>query len=340
MSKPSPSPKDVVKYLKRRSGDLLHLHSDSGMKPVEEHADAKSGPCNRLSFDVGVCENRNSRYRPSMEDVHTYVANFAERLDWGYFAVFDGHAGKNAARWCGSNLHNILVEKIMDDDNVDLRENLNNSFLEADVQMEREIQGSSGCTAAVAVLRWEEEIDDSESEDEIDPKTTPFDFVPTKKHKRMLYTANVGDSRIVLCRGGRAVRLSYDHKSSDKLEQQRIVNSGGIMLKNRVNGVLAVTRSLGDVYMKSLVIGAPFTTCTELTDQDDFLILACDGLWDVCSDQDAVDLIKDEMDPYKASDTLCKLAINKMSTDNVTAMVVRFDTRVFAYTEPRRRAAE
>ncbi|KAG7857330.1 hypothetical protein KL919_003967 [Ogataea angusta] len=173
MSKPSTSPKDVVKYLKRRSGDLLHLHSDSGMKPAEEHADAKSGPCTRLSFDVGVCENRNSRYRPSMEDVHTYVANFAERLDWGYFAVFDGHAGKNAARWCGSNLHNILVEKIMDDDNVDLRENLNNSFLEADVQMEREIQGSSGCTAAVAVLRWEEEIDDSESEDEIDPKTTP-----------------------------------------------------------------------------------------------------------------------------------------------------------------------
>ncbi|KAG7694690.1 hypothetical protein KL929_003598 [Ogataea haglerorum] len=304
MSKPSPSAKDVVKYLKRRSGDLLHLHSDSGMKTVEEHLDAKSGPCNRLSFDVGVCENRNSKYRPSMEDVHTYVANFAERLDWGYFAVFDGHAGKNAARWCGSNLHNILVEKIMDDDNVDLRENLNSSFLEADVQMEREIQGSSGCTAAVAVLRWEEEIDDSASEDEVDPKTTPFDF------------------------------------SSDKLEQQRIVNSGGIMLKNRVNGVLAVTRSLGDVYLKSLVIGAPFTTCTELTDQDDFLILACDGLWDVCSDQDAVDLIKDEMDPYKASDTLCKLAISKMSTDNVTAMVVRFDTRVFAYTEPHRRAAE
>ncbi|KAH3663540.1 hypothetical protein OGAPHI_004941 [Ogataea philodendri] len=328
------SAKDAEGHSKRGPGDILHIKSVSETGDDDDVDKDVQGPCDRLSFDVGVCENRNSRYRPTMEDVHTYVANFAERLDWGYFAVFDGHAGKHAARWCGSNLHNILVDKIMDNDNLDLRENLNNSFMEADAKIGQELQGTSGCTAAVAVLRWEEEIDDTPAEEEVDPQTTPFDFVPTHKHRRVLYTANVGDSRLVLCRGGQAVRLSYDHKSTDRLEQQRIIDSGGIMLKNRVNGVLAVTRSLGDVYMKSLVIGAPYTTCTELSEQDEFLILACDGLWDVCSDQEAVDLVKSETDPYKASEMLCKLAINQMSTDNVTAMVVRFDTRVFGYSEP------
>lgn len=65
-----------------------------------------------LSFKVGVAENKNSTYRSKMEDVHTYIANFAERVDWGYFAIFDGHAGKDSARWCGNNLHSLLEQEI------------------------------------------------------------------------------------------------------------------------------------------------------------------------------------------------------------------------------------
>ncbi|GMG02287.1 unnamed protein product [[Candida] boidinii] len=327
----------------------------------KDEKDNNFDPCDRLSFHVGISENKNLKFRPTMEDVHTYVSNFGERLDWGYFAIFDGHAGKQAAKWCGSNLHNILVEKVLKEDNIDLRINLNNSFIEADKMMDSQLGSrSSGCTAGVAVLRWEEEIDESSksinqgtttkattattttaktastttatnSNTSVNAKDTPFDFIPTNKHKRMLYTANVGDTRLILCRRGKAIRLSYDHKSIDKKEQQRIVKAGGIMLKSRVNGVLAVTRSLGDNYMKNLVIGSPYTTATALTKDDSFLIIACDGLWDVCSDQNAVDLIKDIDDPKKASSILCNYAISKSTTDNVTVMVVKFDTEVFNY---------
>ena len=80
--------------------------------------------------------------------------------------------------------------------------------------------------------------------------------------QRVLYTANVGDARIVLCRNGKALRLSYDHKGSDENEGKRISNAGGLILNNRVNGVLAVTRALGDAYMKELVTGHPYTTET------------------------------------------------------------------------------
>jgi protein phosphatase PTC1 len=97
--------------------------------------------------------------------------------------------------------------------------------------------------------------------------------------QRVLYTANVGDARIVLCRNGKALRLSYDHKGSDENEGKRISNAGGLILNNRVNGVLAVTRALGDAYMKDLVTGHPYTTETVIQpDIDEFIILACDGV--------------------------------------------------------------
>lgn len=99
--------------------------------------------------------------------------------------------------------------------------------------------------------------------------------------QRVLYTANVGDARIVLCRNGKALRLSYDHKGSDENEGKRITNAGGLILNNRVNGVLAVTRALGDAYMKELVTGHPYTTETVIQpDADEFIILACDGVSD------------------------------------------------------------
>lgn len=119
--------------------------------------------------------------------------------------------------------------------------------------------------------------------------------------KRTLYTANVGDARAVLScvfcpgldpflqrstdgssqlcrRGGRAIRLTYDHKAADSKEAERIEAAGGYVMNSRVNGYLAVTRSLGDSQMKQFVVGSPYTTETTLRDEDDFLIVACDGV--------------------------------------------------------------
>ncbi|KAG5420564.1 MgPP2CL-1 [Candida metapsilosis] len=325
-------------------------------------------PFSGLSFKVGVAENKNSTYRSKMEDVHTYIANFAERVDWGYFAIFDGHAGKESARWCGNNLHSLLEQEIdleLQEQNktlqtnqeganssqqndsiattaiplkgrVDMKDHLHKAFVKADDIIEKNGQGASGCTAAVAVLRWESETEDDcmvsthNSEKQSGKK---FDFLPTKNHKRMLYTSNVGDSRIVLSRKGKAYRLSYDHKASDKNEIDRVENSGGLILKNRVNGVLAVTRSLGDSYMKDLVLGKPFTTSTQIIKDDEFMIIACDGVWDVISDTKACRIVADcferGYDAQEASKKLCQLAIEASTTDNVTVMVVQFDQAVF-----------
>ncbi|KAL8835755.1 MAG: hypothetical protein Q9170_003187 [Blastenia crenularia] len=159
----------------------------------------------------------------------------------------------------------------------------------------------------------------------------------TATRQRVLYTANVGDARIVLCRNGKALRLSYDHKGSDENEGKRISNAGGLILNNRVNGVLAVTRALGDSYMKDLVTGHPYTTETVIQpDIDEFLILACDGLWDVCSDQEAVDLVRHTQDPQVASKQLVDHALARFSTDNLSCMLVRFDGKALQQTVERK----
>jgi len=144
-----------------------------------------------------------------------------------------------------------------------------------------------------------------------------------KGNERWLYAANAGDARAVLCRDGKAERLTYDHKGSDAGETKRIIDSGGFVVLNRVNGILAVTRSLGDHAMKDYVIPDPFTTELALKETDTYLIIACDGLWDVATDQEAVDLILPEKDTQKMAEKLLVHALKNGSTDNISVMVIQ-----------------
>lgn len=221
--------------------------------------------------------------------------------DNGYFSIFDGHAGNFAADWCGKKVHLLLEDIIRKHPNTPIPELLDMTFTTVDQQLEKLPLKNSGCTAVTAVLRWEDRIPNPQSatgstalapaaaaaakseasgdSDGAPTQATEAKLKQAATRQRVLYTANVGDARIVLCRNGKALRLSYDHKGSDENEGKRIAGAGGLILNNRVNGVLAVTRALGDAYMKDLVTGHPYTTETVIQpDMDEFLILACDGV--------------------------------------------------------------
>ena len=292
----------------------------------------ESVPTERSTFRVGVAEDRNKKCRRTMEDTHAYLYNFLStpapaigsdavkprtssvdsgpvdaqsivETDNGYFAIFDGHAGNFAADWCGKKVHLILEDIIRKNPNTPIPELLDQTFTSVDQQLEKLPLKNSGCTAVIAVLRWEDRIPNSQaatgstaiapaikavSEGEAATAEAESDQASLASEakireaalrQRVLYTANVGDARIVLCRNGKALRLSYDHKGSDENEGKRIAGAGGLILNNRVNGVLAVTRALGDAYMKDLVTGHPYTTETVIQPEiDEFLILACDGV--------------------------------------------------------------
>jgi serine/threonine protein phosphatase PrpC len=118
---------------------------------------------------------------------------------------------------------------------------------------------------------------------------------------KYIVCSNAGDSRCVLGTGGIAKGLSEDHKPSDDLERKRIENAGGSVQWKRVDGDLAVSRAFGDFQFKARtdlspalqkVSCYPDIVVHERKPEDDVLLLACDGLWDVMTNNEAIDLVR------------------------------------------------
>jgi len=320
-----------------------------------------------------------------MEDAHSYVFDYDGVHGQGFFAVFDGHAGREAADWCGKNFHEYMLSTLRANPETTVPDVYNQTFHKVDTSLSKIAEDSqgkihSGCTAVTAFIRIEDaegrqsflealpcspssptsgvdapsaEPDDSRiangeaSEDQSKTssqsrlkktlkrtstveKASQSSASTSPQHppvgpplRRVLYVANAGDARGVLCRKGRALRLTYDHKGTDKQEAKRIMDSGGFVMSGRVNGVLAVTRSLGDSSMKEFVVGAPYTTETELSEDDEMLILACDGIWDVLEDEAACQLVRGISDPQEAAKLLVQEATHRYTNDNITVMVIR-----------------
>lgn len=129
-------------------------------------------------------------------------------------------------------------------------------------------------------------------------------------------------------RKGEPLRLSYDHKASDENESKRVTTGGGQIVGKRVNGILSVSRALGDHAMKRVVLSSPYTTTETITPDDSFLILACDGLWDVITDDSAVKIVTSNfaqgLDAQAVSKELVQTALKRGSTDNISVMIIRF----------------
>lgn len=137
---------------------------------------------------------------------------------------------------------------------------------------------------------------------------------------RELYVANAGDSRCVLCRNGQAVELSLDHKPEDQPEMQRIVKAGGIVTGDgRVNGGLNLSRALGDHAYKQntelppeeqMISAEPdIKKATIDPEQDEFMVLACDGIWNFMSSQDVVQFVNTRLKQgYEKLSQICEEA--------------------------------
>lgn len=172
------------------------------------NAAGPSSPLATTTFHVGVSEDVNRKCRRTMEDTHSYIYDFhTPGSDSGYFAIFDGHAGKTAAEFCGKNFHLIFSKNLNTaEPGVGVPEVLDRTFVECDRELDQLSAGSnrtSGCTAVVAYTRWEDRnvpdkraMKERRKSGEADCGEPPK---PTKVEKRrVLYTGNVGDARIVL----------------------------------------------------------------------------------------------------------------------------------------------
>lgn len=246
---------------------------------------------------VGFKDDPNLRFRKSMEDGHVMLDGFRQRKGDGFFAIYDGHGGRQAVDYVEQTLHKHFQHALDNDRSV--KEAFIFSYKQTDEELRNKDIQYNGTTAITCFIRAEDNV-------------------------KKLYTANCGDARVVINRGGTAKRLTYDHKASDKKEAKRITDNGGFVAYDRVNGILSVTRALGDHAMKQWVVCDPYYTELELHRTDKFIIMACDGVWDVLSDQDAVDLVKGESHGPTMAQKLVRAALDRGSTDNVTCIVICF----------------
>ncbi|XP_027160503.1 probable protein phosphatase 2C 9 [Coffea eugenioides] len=234
-----------------------------------------------------------------MEDYH--VAKFVQiqGRELGLFAIFDGHLGDSVPAYLQKHLFsNILKEE-------DFWTDPNRAISKAYERTDQAILshspdlGRGGSTAVTAIL----------------------------VNARVLWVANVGDSRAVLSRRGHAIQLSIDHEPNT--ERGSIEDRGGFVSNMpgdvaRVNGQLAVSRAFGDKNLKSHLRSDPDVTNASIEAETDVLILASDGLWKVMSNQEAVDIARKIKDPQKGAKQLVMEALHRESKDDISCIVVRF----------------
>ncbi|XP_044959290.1 probable protein phosphatase 2C 56 isoform X1 [Hordeum vulgare subsp. vulgare] len=256
--------------------------------------------------------------RPTMED--RYDVKFAKMKGQSIslFGVFDGHAGALAAEYLKEHLLDNLIEHPQFLKNTKLA--LKTTFLKTDADFLESVTTpyrEDGSTALAAVLVGDQ-----------------------------IYVANVGDSRAIALKGGKAIPLSDDHKphmfvpvfvaiplSDDhkpnlKNERTRIENAGGGVSYDgftwRVDGILAMSRAFGNRSLKNYVIAEPDIQETQVSSDLEYLVLATDGLWDVVQNEDVISLMRATDEPEAAAVKLTEMAHSRHSSDNITCIVVRF----------------
>ncbi|KAF9612579.1 hypothetical protein IFM89_002175 [Coptis chinensis] len=305
--------------------------------------------CIPLWGSVSICGRR-----PEMEDAVTAIPRLLkiplemllgarvlegmnQRLSHAtshFFGVYDGHGGSQVANYCRDRMHSALIEEIeilkqglsngstRDDWKMQWEKALINCFLKVDDEVGGKVSrgGGDGISEPVA----------SET-----VGSTAVVAVICSSH---IIVANSGDSRAVLCRGKEPMALEDEYA--------RIEAAGGKVIQwngHRVFGVLAMSRSIGDRYLKPWIIPDPEVTFVPRVKEDECLILASDGLWDVMTNEEVCDVARrrillwhkkngtsalaergEGVDPaaQAAAECLSKLALQKGSKDNITVIVV------------------
>uniref|UniRef100_A0A3B4GGA7 Protein phosphatase 1G n=1 Tax=Pundamilia nyererei TaxID=303518 RepID=A0A3B4GGA7_9CICH len=146
---------------------------------------------------------------------------------------------------------------------------------------------------------------------------------------KQLIVANAGDSRCVVSERGKAVDMSYDHKPEDEVELARIKNAGGkVTMDGRVNGGLNLSRAIGDHFYKrnkslppeeQMISAMPDVKVLTLNEDHDFMVIACDGIWNVLSSQEVVDFISEKIKPDQNGKTRALSSIVEELLDHCLA---------------------
>lgn len=312
-------------------------------KPIVEKYSEDGASNHQVDTKVLYAASEMQGWRVTMEDSHTLAPHLPTPYeDLSLFACFDGHGGDLVAKEAAKRIVETLVKMPKFDDAAKeaiagkkegaekIGQCLEACFLDLDEQL-RQLEpvqlgeDQSGCTAIASVI-------------------TPTHVI----------VANSGDSRGIVgqlnaeTKRLEVVEMSHDHKPTNDTEIARIENAGGCVSMKRVNGDLAVSRALGDFNYKQRpdlkpeeqqVSAFPDIIVHDRNSTDTlFLLLCCDGIWDVMRNEEVCQYMVDACQAYHPKDSklpggeklsiVCEYLLDKCldkgSRDNMSSVLVLF----------------
>ncbi|XP_032133632.1 integrin-linked kinase-associated serine/threonine phosphatase 2C isoform X2 [Sapajus apella] len=324
----------VPQMVKNEGKGAKRKTSEEEKNGSEELVEKKVCKASSVIFGLKGYVAERKGEREEMQDAHVILNDITEECRppsslitrVSYFAVFDGHGGIRASKFAAQNLHQNLIRKFPKGDGISVEKTVKRCLLDTFKHTDEEFlkQASSQKPA------WK------------DGSTATCVLAVDN----ILYIANLGDSRAILCRYNEesqkhaALSLSKEHNPTQYEERMRIQKAGGNVRDGRVLGVLEVSRSIGDgQYKRCGVTSVPDIRRCQLTPNDRFILLACDGLFKVFTPEEAVNFILSCLEDEKiqtregksavdaryeaACNRLANKAVQRGSADNVTVMVVR-----------------
>lgn len=304
-------------------------------------------------------------WRKRMEDAHITDIDIGPNKDTQLFAVFDGHGGKEVAVFVGKHFTEEFL-KTESYNKGDIKSALEETFIKMDELMLEE----PGISELIEIAK-ESKIEDKKRientreaqltalRDPIDPKLKPgakvalftgCTAITMCLYKKTLYFANAGDSRAILVKKGIAYPMSIDHKPSLKHEIERIEKAGGWISDGRILGNINLTRGLGDCEYKldknlspkdQIISDFPDVKVEPFSDDIDYAVVACDGIWDCKTNQECADYFNEKLSKLspgeKISGTIETLLDDICATDvynekgigcdNMSCIVIQFKHR-------------
>ena len=268
----------------------MNLDSMNSKKSTSTTIKNKNTPFSSFSYQ----EDKNLKYRQSMEDIGVTIPNLTNDYKTSLFGIFDGHGGNDVVKYIKDRIPEIIKKNL--NDLYPIEQCFINSFNKIDEELKFYDSEYTGSTATIVLIQ-----------------------------DNKIYCANVGDSRAYIIYDNYIKKITVDHKCSVPEEAERVIKAGGKITKNRVQGQLVLSRSLGDLYVKKYgVINLPDISTNTIDYNIKYVVIASDGIWDVVDEKTVLNMSKMKKNADDFCKDLVKLAIEKESKDNISCIVISF----------------
>ena len=304
-------------------------NNNSSIKLSEDIKQLK--PKSKCFISYAYIDYPNLEHRQEMEDFHCIKQALGKRPNLSYFAIFDGHGGKDVASFLSINLHHFLIDEINninfgtnDEENIsNIIESIKSAFMKIDqnILSNENFTNDVGSTATLIFIYYNnlnENILNSNNDN------------GNKNVERILICANIGDSNGYLITKSNISQITKPHKCEDTSEVQRIKGTGGIVFQGRIFGKLILTRTLGDKEMKKYgVIPVPDFYTKKIEKDDLFVIIASDGIWDVINEEELYKMGNEkELSSEIFSKKIMDLAKERDTRDNSSCIVIKLNKNI------------